>query len=39
MHADEVQDAKRPEHDLGWEALCALPLHLATMDEKVRPRS
>ncbi len=21
MHADEVQDAKLPEHDLGWEAL------------------
>jgi hypothetical protein len=21
MHADEVQDAKLPEHDIGWEAL------------------
>ena len=35
MHADEVQDAKLPEHDLGWEALRASPLHLATMDEEV----
>jgi|LKGT01.1.fsa_nt_gi hypothetical protein len=25
MHADEVQDAKLPEHDLGWEALRADP--------------
>ncbi len=35
VHADEVQDAKLPEHNLGWEALRASPLNLATMDEEV----
>jgi len=35
MHADEGQDAKVPEHDLGWKTLRAPPLHLATMDEEV----
>ncbi len=34
-HADEVQDAKLPEHDLGWQAPRASPLHLATIDEGV----
>ena len=34
-HADDVQHAKRPEHDLGWEALYAPPSHLATMDEEI----
>ncbi len=35
VHADEVQHAKLPEHDLGREAPRSAPLHLATMDEEV----